>query len=357
MNRTFSSVVVAMLASGCIIVGNGNNLAPGDINVLWSFNGQSCALVPQVSSVRVSIPGAVLENSGVFACINRTVDGSPVSGIRLRDFRGGQYAVTVEGLDNLGRVIFTGTQTVTVNGTVTVTVNTTPTGQASGQAFVSWVFPNNLGCAQVGDPQRPVTRVLVSIDNQPATTFPCAQGNPASGNPGAAITIANLSAGTHQIDLIAQDDAGFTYLRAINTLNLNMGGGAANQFQLQWVVGSLPLRWTIVNNGLTQTCQQAGVPQVFINMRNQATGRYTYADAQGNATAGVAVPCVNATSGQQGIVFTFFEAGNHELYIQAPVPNTNGAYVSNRTGQAPVVQVQAGVFAQSEVNGQQIVLQ
>lgn len=354
MIRSFTSVVtvavIALLTSGCII---GTGRTSGDITVVWSFNGQSCMFVPQVQSVRVTIPGATLQNNGIYPCMT-----NGVSGITLLNFRGGSYDVTVEGLDTAGRTLFAATSRVVVNGDVAASFSLLPTQAASGTALVSWVFPGNLACSQIGDVAsgRAVSRVLISVDGQASNPVDCAQGNATNANPSAAVTISNLSgAGQHQIDLLAQDSSGFTYLGVRGTLNVNLGGATSNQFQLQWMVGSLPLRWTFLNQGVTYTCQMAGVQSVYLNFRNQQTGRYTYADASGNPTAGQEVPCVSSNQAQ-GTFFPYFEAGNYEVYAQAPVQGTSGAYSSSRTT-VPVLQVQAGVFAQSEAMGQQLVLQ
>ncbi|MBE2248428.1 MAG: hypothetical protein IAE78_02690 [Myxococcus sp.] len=357
MNRSILSVAAAvlipLLTSGCIVVSNNNNRA-GDITVLWSFNGQSCLFVPQVQSVRVIIPGAQLQNNGLYPCMTNNV-----AGITLLNFRSGTYQVTVEGLDSAGRVVYQGTSSVLVNGDVALSVNLTPVQGATGTALVSWVFPGNLACAQLGDVagNRPVSRVLVSVDNATPTSVDCARGNATAANPSAAITIDNLTGGVaHTIDLIAQDASGFSYLRATNSVTVNPGGSVAGQFQMQWIVGSLPIRWSFLNQGVTITCQQAAVTSVFLNFKNTQTQRYVFVDGSGNPTAGQQVPCVSANN-LQGTFFPYFEIGNYEVYLQAPVTGNAYTYQTGRGGTVPVLQVQAGVFAQSEAMGQQVVLQ
>lgn len=356
MNRTILSVaaaaLISLLTSGCVIVSNNNRA--GDITLLWSFNGQTCLFVPQIQSVRVIIPGAQLQNNGVFPCMTNNV-----AGITLLNFRGGTYQVTVEGLDSAGRVIYQGSSSVLVNGDVSASVNLTPIQGATGTALISWVFPGNLACAQIGDVGggRPVSRMLISIDNATATPIDCARGNATAANPSAAVTIDNLTGGVaHTIDLLAQDSSGFNYLRATNSVTVNPGGSIAGQFQMQWIVGSLPLRWSFLNNGVTITCAQAQVTSVFVNAKNTQTQRYVFVDGAGNPTAGQQVPCVSANN-LQGTFFPYFEAGNYEIYVQAPVTGNAYTYQSGRGGTIPVLQVQAGVFAQSEAMGQQLVLQ
>jgi hypothetical protein len=348
-----AALIVGVAGSGCII--NGTQGFRGDITVLWSFNGQSCVFVPQVQSVRVIIPGAVLENNGLYPClVNNT------AGITLRNFRPGPYTVTVEGLDVAGRVIYQGTQQVVVNGDVAVSINLVPTGGATGGALVSWVLPQNLRCNQVGDAatNRTATTALVRVDNGQPQTFPCSQGNQAE-NPAAAVTIANLAGGvTHTVDIQITDQTGFTYLRAVNSLSVVPGGSVAATFQPQWVVGSLPIQWTFFNQGLQISCAQAFVDFVFVNFRDQQTGLWVFADQAGNPTAGQQVPCVNSNN-RQGTFFPYLPAANYEVSLQAQVRMSAGNYTyqSGRAGQVPVVQVQAGVFAQSEQMGQVVPLQ
>lgn len=354
LNPLAAVVLVSVLSSGCIIVGGGNSNLAGDITVVWSFNGQPCMFVPQVQTVRVRIPGAQLENNGVYPCMQNNV-----AGITLHNFRGGRYDVSVEGLDATGRVVYAGSTNVVVNGNVSVTVNLLPQAGATGSALISWVFPGNLACNQLGDVagNRAVSRVSVSIDGATPQAVDCARGNQTAANPQAAITIDNLTGGAqHTIDLIATDSTGFAYLRATNSVTVNPGGSVANTFQMQWIVGSLPLRWTFLNNGVTLTCQQANVTSVFVNFRNQQTQRYVFADMQGNPTAGQQVPCTSPNN-VQGTFFPYIEAGNYEVYLQAPITGNSYTYQTGRTGTVPVLQVQAGVFAQSEAMGQQLVLQ
>lgn len=359
MNRSLLSLataaVISMLASACIIVpGGGGGRLAGDITVVWSFNGQPCMFVPNIQSVRVVIPGARLENNGVYPCMQNNV-----AGITLRNFRGGSYNVTVEGLDAGGRVVYQGTSTVIVDGNVSVSVNLTPIQGATGSAMISWVFPNNLACAQIGDVagNRPVSRMSVSIDGATPQSVDCARGNATAANPSAAIIIDNLTGGAaHTIDLLAQDSTGFSYLRATNTVTVNPGGSVAGTFQMQWIVGSLPIRWSFLNQGVTITCQQAQVTSVFVNFRNQTTQRYVFVDGAGNPTAGQQVPCTSPNN-IQGTFFPYFEAGNFEVYLQAPITGNAYTYQSGRTGGVPVLQVMPGVFAQSEAMGQQVVLQ
>jgi hypothetical protein len=348
-----AAVAFALFGSGCII--GGNQGFSGNITVLWSFNGQNCVFVPQVTSVRVIIPGAALQNNGIFPClVNNT------AGITLFDFRPGPYTVTVEGLDGAGRVIYQGTQQFQVNGDVTVAVNLIPTAGAGGSALITWVLPQNLRCNQVGDAatNRTATTAFISIDNGQPQPVPCSQGNQAE-NPAAAVTIGPLTGGvTHTIDIQIADQTNFVYLRAVNSLTVIPGGSVAATFQPQWVVGSLPIQWTFFNQGLQIACSQAFVDFVFVNFRNQQTQQWVFVDQAGAPIAGQQVPCVSPNN-LQGTFFPYLTAATYEVHLQAPVRAGVGNYTyqSGRSGQIPTVQVQPGVFAQSEQMGQVVPLQ
>jgi len=343
------AMAISLLSSGCVIVaGNGR---AGDITFLWSFNGQSCMFVPQVQSVRVTIPGATLQNNGVYPCFTQGV-----AGITLLNFRGGTYTYTVEGLDAAGRQLYLATGQLVVNGSVTESVNLVPQQGAPSSALISWLLPQNLRCNQLGDVanNRTATKVLLSVDGQAVQEVDCNAGN-LSGNPSASVQLNNLIGGVHQIDLRAADATNFVYARATNQFTTTVGGAVSVQFQLNWVVGSLPLQWQFFQ-GVVISCAQAQVANVFINFRNQQTNAWVYADQSGAPTSGAQLPCVNA-GGRQGVVFPFLDAGNYEVSVQGPVTGNAYVYNTNRSTTVPVVQVQAGVFAQSETMGQTVQLQ
>ncbi len=340
----------SFLSSSCVIVaGTGR---AGDITFLWSFNGQSCAFVPQVQTVRVTIPGATLQNNGLYPCFTEGV-----AGITLLNFRGGTYSYTVEGLDASGRQLYLATGQLFVNGNVTENVNLVPQQGAPSSALISWLLPQNLRCNQLGDVanNRTATKVLLSVDGQAVQEVDCNAGN-LSGNPSASVQLNNLIGGVHQIDLRAADSTNYVYARATNQFTTTVGGAVSAQFQLNWVVGSLPLQWVFFNQGVLISCAQAQVVNVSINFKNQQTNAWVYANQDGSPQSGAQVPCMNA-SGRQGVVFPFLDAGNYEVFVQGPVTGNPFIYNSSRGSTIPVLQVQAGVFAQSETMGQTVQLQ
>lgn len=328
--------------------GGGTTQQRGNITLLWTFNGQACALVPQVANVRVTIPGQTLQNGGVFPC---TTSGS--DGITLLNFAAGSYSVTVEGLDSTARVLFTATRSVQVFGNVSLALDLQPPG-TSGTVRLSWTFPQAARCAQTGDVAsgRTVARVRVTLDAQSPQEFPCLDGSTADAAP--AGVVLPVMPGPHTLQLRALDSTGFEFYAASSSFTATTTA-LTLPVSLQWTVGSLPVRWAFLNQGATITCAQAQVTSVFVNFRERQTQRFVYVDGTGSPTAGVSVPCTSANS-IQGTLFPFFTAATYDVFLQAPI--TGNAY-TYRTSQTtpPALQVSAGVFAQSEAMGQLLTLE
>ncbi|MBL8939233.1 MAG: hypothetical protein JNM69_32025 [Archangium sp.] len=96
----------------------GAALSPGDIILFWTFAGQGCGSVPQLATMRVTIPGQTLANGGRYPCMS-----AGTAGVRLLNFAGGSYAVTVEALDSTDVVLRSKTTQVRVDGDVTATLD------------------------------------------------------------------------------------------------------------------------------------------------------------------------------------------------------------------------------------------
>ncbi|MBL9038333.1 MAG: hypothetical protein JNG84_07465 [Archangium sp.] len=330
------ALTAVMSGSGCVCVIDGTNRS-GNITYLWTFGGQPCAVVRDVATVRISMPGQVLQNGGVYGCLNGT-PGTP--GITLFDFRPGTYQYTIEGLSNVGQVIYAATGTVTVAGDVTESVDLQPTTAATGSALVTWRFPAagasaSPGCAGAipgaGETTAGISFIDLVIDGAAPVRQACASG--IAGTQG--VQLSNLAAGAHTVELRSVGASGFQYHGVINTLTIMAGGTVAAEFQLQWVTGSLPIKWQFVNTTLAQTCAQAGVTTVFINLRD-AQGSFLYADA------GIDFPCSNL--GVQGATFPYLTGGTYQLYLQG-IGAGNTLYRSNQLT-PPTAAVTAGAFPQ-----------
>ncbi|MCK6544341.1 hypothetical protein L6R52_00580 [Myxococcota bacterium] len=109
---------VAPLLGGCIIVDDDAGTpgpVPGHVDVRWTITGRTCADVPGVAQVRVTIPGEVLVNDGLFPC---STDG--VDGVVLHDFVPGSYTLAVDASDESAQVSYRAEASFSVNGDVTV---------------------------------------------------------------------------------------------------------------------------------------------------------------------------------------------------------------------------------------------
>jgi hypothetical protein len=311
--------ITALLGSGCII-NNTPRGSPGDITFTWTFNGgRGCATVPDVTQVRITIPGQSLQNNGVYGCVN-----AGTAGIKLLAFRAGTYSYTVSGQNAQGQTLYTENGSVVVNGDVATSVDLRPTSDAKGQAYITWRFPQGatVDCATIA-------AVDVSINGALIQSAACATG--LSGN---GVFISGITAGNNVLTLAARDSNGFFYYRSDRTLVVTAGNDVVETTTLDYAVGSLPIKWTF-NNGVTMVnCAQAGVTVVNVNLRD-STGTLLYGQT------GTDVPCTNA-NGAQGTVFPYLYSGNYELFLQAY--GTGGALYRTNFTTAPIVSVTAGTF-------------
>lgn len=312
---THALAVFALVASSGCVFTNTPAAQPGDISFRWNFGGRACTQVPEVTRVVVEIPGQTLQNGGVYNCSEGGADG-----IRLLNFRAGSYDYVISGQNAVGLVIYQASGTVRVNGNVDVNVTLNQTSNATG-VYVSWVLPagTTVNCQSLA-------AVDVAIDGATTpSTFACADGlSPA------AVFVPGLSAGTHTIEISARDSTGLFFYSTRNTFQASVGQSTAQTFTLQWIVGSLPLRWTFSNGTSTLNCAQAGVSTMQVTLRN----------AQGDNT--FEVPCQTGVT--QGYQVPYVYWGDYSLFLQA-VGAGNLLYRSNFNAPATVT-VTAGVFPQ-----------
>lgn len=157
------------VSTGCIINNDHDHdhdpgPQPGDVAFLWSFSGTGavgrCSDVPDVKSVRITIPGHSLANGSVQPCTNEGVDG-----VLLRNFTPGNYSYTLEALGYSGEVLYTGSGTFTVDGNRQVSTMLAPVTRppVPGDVSFLWAFGSTLRhCADVPD----VRRVRITIPGQ-----------------------------------------------------------------------------------------------------------------------------------------------------------------------------------------------
>jgi len=330
-NRFIPLALVAtalMASSGCVCVSTPR--ASGDVTFFWSFGGQPCAVVPDITSVTIQVAGQVLQNGGTYACVN-----AGTAGIVLLDFRPGTYSFSIQGNNAQGTSLYEGSGKFTVNGDVTVNVNLVPSANAPGKALITWSFPQNATCAAaIPGSGEAIRWVDIVVDSSAPSRQECTAG--IAGTIG--LEISSLLAGNHTVELRAFGQSGFQYLGVINTIAVMAGGTVAGEFQLQYVTGSLPLKWQFASGSIGLTCEQIASPDVFINFKD-STGNFVYPD---NGGSGRAVPCRNADR-IQGTYFPYLHGGTYEVYVQAVGPG-NTLYRSNQSS-PPIATVTAGVFA------------
>jgi hypothetical protein len=292
------------------------------VNFFWTFAGQTCAQAG-VSNVTVSAPGAP---GGTFRCNQAGTDGAVVPG-----FAAGSYTVTLEGRDAANQVRFRGSSAVqVVNQDVSSQVRLEPVSTGGpGELTVKWSFPP-LSVAQTPTcAQATITRVSVSVNGGTPREVNCNVGEPV----GMGVSFPNQS-GTVRVDVSAADMTGFVFFRKQETVAI--AGATRVTVALDWDVGSLPVRWEFRDNGMTRTCQQAGVSSVVLNLRTMS-GSFLYPGA------GAEVPCTDPTTGQ-ATVFPYLPPGTFDVFFQA----VGSGMRLFKTDQAspPRVTVRAGQFPQ-----------
>jgi hypothetical protein len=322
MNGKIAVALTGLLVLGGCIVGvdggGGGGPNPGNITFSWTLGGQPCSAVPAVANVRVTIPGEVLQNNGVYAC-----DTGGYDGIQLANFVGGTYSWTVDGLDSSGTVLYTASGTVNVDGDVNVNVDLTPVGGSTTFAYLSWTFPqlpskSSPACVDVG-----VVNVDISIDSAAAVSVPCTSGQGAQG-----WQTPFLDAGTHTISLAAVDANGTTLYQANGNFQTSASQASAQGFGFQWAVGGLSVNWTW--KSASESCAVAGISNLNVQL-------YDSNNAPQFQGAGASVSCDPGTTS-----FTNIPPGTYAILVTGSADG--GTTFSTSTNPAPTVSVQAGVF-------------
>jgi len=331
-----------MSASGCICVTTGG-VSRGDVTFYWTFNGRACALVPDVRTVTIQIPGQTLQDGGIYNCVG----SNGVAGVSLLDFRPGTYSYSMQGRNSANAVLYETTGTFVVNGDITVNVDLAPAANAPGGAQFTWRFPatSTVQMPTCSQAEGPIIKVLIRIDGDPVgQEFDCAAGDVRANPAATGVVFPALTVGVHNIDLAARDQYNFFYYRKIASFQVIAGSTTANEFTFDWGVGSLPMKWTFNNAGTQVDCGAAGISQVTIQLR----------DSQGNDLypgSGTTVPCANA--GVQGTRFPFLYPDTYQVFLQAT--GAAGLYTSNFTS-PPTGIVTAGQFPDIGISTQTFVL-
>lgn len=290
--------------------------SPGDVTFLWSFEGQGCGLVPDVSRVVVDIPGQTLENSGVYSCLT-----AGTAGIKLFGFRGGSYPYTVRGQASDGTTLYQATGSFVVDGDVIVNVDLRADPNAPATVSITWAFPPNgatngraASCAEAG-----VTDLYLAIDNVPVSVS-CQDGN---SSPGVAYRV---TPGQHSIEIAGGSRTGlntaqgpnvFYLYQKTSTLTAMVGNTAQNHYSLDWSAGSFDVRWSFANN---LNCAQNNVNFIDLYITDPTSNPEVdvdlleYPGYQKSVRGGrivYNVPCLS--SGSMGIRFPYANGGRHKI--------------------------------------------
>src|SRR5260370_35661373 len=94
--KTLALFLLVTSLSGCV-----NGSYSGNVQFTWTLGGLTCSNVPQVTSIAINIPGAVLQNNGVFPCLTNNYPG-----IVLHDFLPGTHRFTSPPLMSSGVALY-----------------------------------------------------------------------------------------------------------------------------------------------------------------------------------------------------------------------------------------------------------
>jgi hypothetical protein len=265
---------VVSLSTGCIIHEGDDDCCsppprsqPGDVTFLWMFDGLRCDEARDVYGVNITIPGEVLHNNGRFACSTNNVDG-----ITLHDFVPGSYSYRIQAVDYRNVIIFEGTGSFVINGDATVTIDLAPVGSSTNTsyAFLNWTLPGGKTCAQAG-----VATVDITLDNDTPVTFPCSDGQQATG-----LRTPYIAPGEHFIDLVAKAQDGSPLYYASEGLVTKPYAPVNAAFSL--TSGGASISWRFSDGSVTFDCaalDPSGNQEVGINFQNVNTKEWVYGDA------------------------------------------------------------------------------
>lgn len=308
MNARILAAFLLCLTSttGCIIVDHDDDddccnppaqTYPGDVTFLWTFANGRCADVPEVRSIKISIPGETLHNGGVYACNTAGVDG-----IVLHDFVPGTYNYTIQAIGYDGETLYEGGSSFTVNGDVRVNIDLTPNGMS--YALIGWSFPPNTYSNSPSCSQANVTSLKAQIDGGEWVTLDCEDGMTNGG-----VETPWLADGSHTIYLIAygRDRAGrdgMPLYTTQGTFVTSAGSPRSETFQF-FAVGGMSLRWELWDGNAKRTCAEAGLTGMVINLLDMDTGELVYGNA-GDPQACNGAP----------ILYQYLKPGRYEVYIR-----------------------------------------
>jgi hypothetical protein len=311
----FCLSIVALAVSSCMCT------PTNDIQFQWTFLGQKCSQVPLVQNVKVEISNAERGLSRTFPCSTNSGSSTGPDGATYFNVPSGTYNYKLTGLSATNEVLHVGTgMFVVTTGDISVNQDLTPVG-----TLVTWTLPANttVTCQFIHG-----VRVEIDGKSADAKDFKCEDG---TNSPG--ILLTGLAPGNHTIDLAAHDATGLFYYRKTSTFQFTAGQTTFQQYALEWIVGSLPLKWSFSVGGATKTCAEVGVSQIQIFVRNP-DGTEVYPNP------GLLKGCLN--DGIQGVRINYILANNYTVVIQGV--GTNNVLYRSSVAMAAQRTVVAGEF-------------
>lgn len=285
MNVRFLAAFLCLATmSGCIIheyddddccnVPPRDNRSPGDVTFLWTLHDLRCDDVRDVKGVNIRIPGETLANGGRYDCTTAGVDG-----ITLHDFAPGTYSFTMDAVNYSNQVLYTGSGTFTIDGDARVFIDLMPFGRPQSYGKVSWSFPNNDSCYQVG-----ATDMVLVIDGDLRNEVKCVDGNG-----GAATPTPDLAAGDHTIEIFAYSSTKQSLFYKRSTFTSRSNSPVSLEFTLS-PVGTLVLNWSFSKDGgrTTINCADARVSELRMNFQD-SSGNWIFGQN------GISGPCAPPT--------------------------------------------------------------
>ncbi len=299
--------------------------ASGDLTLRWSFDGQACAFVRDVSTVTVDLPGLELPNHGVFPCSSGAADG-----VTLSNLPSNTYRYNARALASDGRLLYQASGSLSVSGPTSRRIDLDPVATATGRALVRWQLPTSCQSAEV-------SHVEVLVDGAALHRASCTDGQ---------LMALDLLHGWHTVELSAVDDGGLARLWGTGTVFVVAGAQSVVDLGLEWLGGGLAVAWQFNVHGVPLSCDQVAASTVYLNL-GADDGHLVYPGA------GVAVPCHDG-DGAQGAVFPFLPAGRFSVFIQAVGA---GGALFHSNFDAPVTGlVRAGEFPRLQPTTPQVTL-
>src|SRR5262249_16586491 len=216
--------------------------------------------------------------------------------------------------------------TFIVDGNVSVQVDLAPVASNS-YAYLMWTFPPNSVSRTPNCDQAGVAVVDIIIDGGMRQRANCSAG---FFQPG--FCISDLPAGRPPIEVGGVDISNFPVYRFVGTLQTYSGSPISASYGLLWNIGGASIAWQLVNGGVIQSCDQAGVDTVIVNFRD-SSGALIYG-------SGDPQPCKGAP-----ILYNGLLPDRYQVVLTAT--SHSGVRYSSSSSNPPTVTVTAGVFVDS----------